>query len=108
MTNKRQLILQHYEKLNELKLEWDSSSTQHHNLSQCYLPNNIEVKKTTNFVTIVTFCFDSFFFYMLQESLRQAATLADEKSEEMAEVFLSGQMDVDTFLSSYTASRTVS
>lgn len=45
---------------------------------------------------------------MLQESLRQAATLADEKSEEMAEVFLSGQMDVDTFLSSYTASRTVS
>ncbi|KZS20745.1 Vacuolar protein sorting-associated protein 37A [Daphnia magna] len=84
LTNKRQLILQHYEKLNELKLEWDSSSTQHHNLSQCYLPNNIE------------------------ESLRQAATLADEKSEEMAEVFLSGQMDVDTFLSSYTASRTES
>ncbi|XP_057373874.1 vacuolar protein sorting-associated protein 37A-like [Daphnia carinata] len=81
---KRQLILQHYETLNELKLEWDSSSTQHHNLSQCYLPNNIE------------------------GSLRQAATLADEKSEAIAEVFLSGQMDVDTFLSSYTASRTES
>ncbi|KAI9557041.1 Vacuolar protein sorting-associated protein 37A [Daphnia sinensis] len=84
LNTKRQQILQHYETLNELKLEWDASSAQHHNLSQCYLPNNIE------------------------GSLRQAATLADEKSEEIAEVFLSGQMDVDTFLSSYTASRTES
>jgi 23S rRNA C2498 (ribose-2'-O)-methylase RlmM len=34
--------------------------------------------------------------------------MADEKSEEIAEVFLSGQMDIDAFLNSYTASRTVS
>lgn len=43
----------------------------------------------------------------LQASLQQAATSAEEKSEEIAEVFLSGQMDVESFLSSYSASRTV-
>ncbi|XP_046440442.1 vacuolar protein sorting-associated protein 37A-like [Daphnia pulex] len=81
---KRQKILEHYEMLNKLKQDWDSLNTQHHNLSQRYIPNNIEA------------------------SLKQAASLADEKSEEIAEVFLSGQMDVDAFLSSYTASRTES
>lgn len=42
-----------------------------------------------------------------QTSLQQAAAITDEKSEEIAEVFLSGQMDVETFLTSYTTSRTV-
>jgi hypothetical protein len=42
---KRQKILEHYEMLNKLKQDWDSLNTQHHNLSQRYIPNNIEVKK---------------------------------------------------------------
>lgn len=40
---KRQKIVENYEILNKLKQEWDSLSAQHHNLSQRYIPNNIEV-----------------------------------------------------------------
>jgi len=44
---------------------------------------------------------------LFQTSLQKAAALAEETSEAIAEVFLSGTMDAETFLTSYTASRTV-
>ena len=49
---KQQQILEHYEMLNKLKQDWDSLSTQHYNLSQRYIPNNIEVK----FVSLYIAC----------------------------------------------------
>ncbi|GLV39254.1 Vacuolar protein sorting 37A [Carabus blaptoides fortunei] len=44
----------------------------------------------------------------IKESLRGAAARADEQSESIAERFLSGELDVDHFVSSYIKSRTLS
>ena len=40
-------------------------------------------------------------------SLREAAAVAEEESEVIAETFLAGKMDIDLFLQEYTASRMV-
>lgn len=39
--------------------------------------------------------------------MKEAATSLEEESEEIAEEFLSGRMEVDKFLSSYSAKRMV-
>ncbi|KAK9888545.1 hypothetical protein WA026_000792 [Henosepilachna vigintioctopunctata] len=43
----------------------------------------------------------------IQEELRVASRKADEDSEKFAELFLSGEIDVDIFLSSYIKSRSL-
>ncbi|KAL3283591.1 hypothetical protein HHI36_006729 [Cryptolaemus montrouzieri] len=43
----------------------------------------------------------------IQEKLRVASRKADEDSEKLAELFLSGDMDVERFLSSYIKSRSL-
>lgn len=40
-------------------------------------------------------------------SLQEAAATAEEESEVIAETFLAGKMDTDSFLKTYTASRMV-
>ena len=40
--------------------------------------------------------------------LQEAAATAEEESEVIAETFLAGKMDTDSFLQTYTASRMVS
>jgi len=79
----RQSLIEKFEELNKLKLNWDSLIGQHQTSSQRYLPNNIEA------------------------SLQEAAATAEEESEVIAETFLAGKMDTDSFLKTYTASRMV-
>lgn len=43
-----------------------------------------------------------------QEQVKSAAQKSDEESEHVAEQFLNGEMDLDTFLSAYTQKRMVS
>lgn len=43
-----------------------------------------------------------------QEQVKLAAQKSDEESEHVAEQFLNGEMDLDTFLSAYTQKRMVS
>lgn len=80
----RQNLIEKYEELNKLKLNWDLLNSQLQSSSQRYLPNNIEV------------------------SLQEAAATAEEESEVIAETFLAGKMDIDSFLQTYTASRMLS
>jgi len=80
----RQNLIEKYGQLNELKLNWDSLIVQHQSSSQRYLPHNIEV------------------------GLQEAAATAEEESEVIAETFLAGKMDTDSFLQTYTASRMLS
>jgi len=84
LDSQRQNLIEKCEELNQLKRNWDSLSSQHQNSSQRYMPNNIEV------------------------SLREAAAVAEEESEVIAETFLAGKMDIDLFLQEYTASRMLS
>lgn len=44
---------------------------------------------------------------LLQTNLHSAAALVDEQSEEIAEKFLSGQVDIESFLSTYLPTRSV-
>jgi len=43
----------------------------------------------------------------IEASLQEAAATAEEESEVIAETFLAGKMDTDSFLKTYTASRMV-
>lgn len=71
LNTKRQLIVEQYEILNQLKQEWDSLSAQHQNLSQHYIPNNIEVLFECYFFTVfeINCKFKIFFFRQVYSKL---------------------------------------
>lgn len=84
LVTRRQVHVEHFEILNQLKIDWDTLSAQHLTLTDRYYPQNIE------------------------KSLHEAAASTEEKCEEIAEVFLNGQIDVENFINTYTNLRAVS
>lgn len=59
---KKQKILEHYEIFNQLKLEWDSLTVQHHRLAQRFVPIHIEVSE-------VTTCFTHAYMFILNQTI---------------------------------------
>lgn len=53
---KQQKLLEHYTTMNQVKQDWDLLNAQHQNLSQRYLPNNIEVEILIQYLTIWLYC----------------------------------------------------
>lgn len=100
----RQNLIEKYEELNKLKLNWDLLNSQLQSSSQRYLPNNIEVLRYI-FITLICQLTNKIY---AKVSLQEAAATAEEESEVIAETFLAGKMDIDSFLQTYTASRMVS
>ena len=84
LRSRKRELLSRYSTLDVLRQQWESLSQQHAVISQRYLPGGIEKK------------------------LRNEAERAEEHSEEVAEAFLSGSVDLDAFLADYTSLRMVS
>lgn len=103
----RQSIADGYAKLRNVGEKWDVASKKYLEKTEEFSPLHIKVSrsplptKTDNSIeTINSFC--------LKELLQIAVSSADSKCEQHVENFLSGRIDVQTFLDDYTKSKRLS